>query len=316
MPAWSRLVPIIAALLLAGPGPAVAAPTYEPAAGVEAHYAAPGPFAVTERIGELCCDTTGAAFDLWYPSELGTGHPIVLFGDGTQAVPTQYRRLLRHFASWGFVVIATQNQYTGSGIDILASLDRLIAESADPTSVFAGRLDHTAVGVVGHSQGASGALNAMRRAGGAIRTAITVELPRTGLCSDALSCTDPAAIDTGSVFLINGSADTLISPSEQSLPVEVVGVQSHRAYYDALTVPKVWATLEGADHNDIQGDPGCADNQLACGTGVYGFLGYPTAWLAARLRGDARAAAAFVSGSGALFAPSPHWRNQTGTFTG
>lgn len=323
MKLWGRTAAATVATITLVCAPAITAgnvvraapPPYVPGGPVEARYFAPGPWAVTERIGFGCCDSTGAKFDIWYPAELGARHPIIVWGDGTDAVPSQYASLLRHLASWGFVVVATENQQTGSGVDILGSLRYLLDRAEDPSSEFHGRLDRDAVGAMGHSQGATGVLNALRQSGGAIKTAVPVEIPAQRWCSNAISCVDTRAVDTGSVFFVNGSADVFISPSTQAIPWQVAGLQSNQAYYEALpaSVPKVWATLNGPDHNDVQGQPDCAQASAPCVTGVYGYLGYPTAWFMAQLRGDAAARAAFVAGTGELLAPTPNWRNQRST---
>ncbi|MFQ6398190.1 hypothetical protein ACLMAJ_32710 [Nocardia sp. KC 131] len=323
---WARAMCVVAAAVtLAGfdatAGVAQAdSQAYVPTPGIESKYFQDGPSAVTEELGFGCCDSTGAKYDVWYPADLATStakHPIVVWGDGTNAVPSQYTYLLRHLASWGFVVIGTENQQTGSGSDILGSLNYLKGLAADPASVFAGKLDTAAAGAMGHSQGASGVLNAMRASQGAIKTAVPIELPAQLWCSSGVTCADSRALTSGSVFFVNGSSDRFISPSTQALPWQVVGLQSNQAYYDATpaNVPKVWATLNGPDHNDVQGQPDCAKASTPCTSGVYGYLGYPTAWLMAQLGGDAEAEAAFRTGSGAFLAPSPNWSNQSSTVT-
>ncbi|MFI6999440.1 hypothetical protein [Nocardia sp. NPDC050175] len=315
---WSRTVQMVVASIALAFVPATAgvahadpAP-YVPTQGVESKYFQPGPAAVTEQLGFGCCDSTGAKFDVWYPTDLGAGrHPIVVWGDGTSAVPGQYAYLLRHLASWGFVVIGTENQSTGSGADIRKSLDYLLAQGDDPASVFYGKLDKDAVGAMGHSQGASGVLNALRDSGGVIKTAVPLELPAQHFCSTSTTCADTRSLTTGSVFLVNGSSDGLISPSQQLVPWQAEGLQSNQAYYEATpaNLPKAWGTLNGPNHNDVQGQPDCAAASAPCTTGVYGYLGYPTAWLMAQLQGDATARDAFRTG-GEFFTPSPNWRNQ------
>ncbi|MGW4355040.1 poly(ethylene terephthalate) hydrolase family protein [Nocardia sp. NPDC004582] len=285
---------------------------------VESAYSRPGPWQVTEQSAFTCCDSTGAAYDIWYPTDLGAKgfrHPIITWGDGTNAHPGQYAYLLRHFASWGFVVIATENAATGSGVDIAGAVDKLLSLAADPGSVFHGKLDPDAVGAVGHSQGATGVLNAMAHSGGRITTAVPIELPIQLLCVFGVSCPDTGALTAGSVFFVNGAADTIISPSDQMLPPQAIGLESMRAYYDAVPagIPKAWGTLVTPDHNDVQGQPDCSGAAWPCASGVYGYLGYPTAWLAARLLGRADAQQAFVRGSGEFLAPNPLWDNQCST---
>ncbi|WP_280407091.1 hypothetical protein [Nocardia brasiliensis] len=323
MTCWRRTVRMIAVALLACVTPVAGVAAAEPAPyvpnpGIESTYFQPGPAAVTEQLGFGCCDSGGAKFDVWYPTELGAQrHPIVLWGNGSDAVPSQYRYLLRHFASWGFVVVATENRNTGSGSDIRKSLEFLLAQGDDPASVFFGKLDRDAVGAVGHSQGASGVLNALRDSAGAIKTAVPLELPAQHWCSTAASCADTRALTTGSVFFVNGTADGIVSPSHQALPWQVEGLQSNRAYYEATPagVRKAWGTLDGPNHNDVQGQPDCAAASTPCTTGVFGYLGYPTAWLLAQLRGDADALAAFRADSGELFTPSSNWRHQSSSIT-
>ncbi|MFE3190100.1 hypothetical protein ACFXHA_13900 [Nocardia sp. NPDC059240] len=285
---------------------------------VEAHYSQAGPWAVTAQHAFACCDSTGSAYDIWYPTDLGANgfrHPILTWGDGTNAHPSQYDYLLRHFASWGFVVIATENAATGSGVDIAGAVDKLLALADDPASVFHDRLDANAIGAVGHSQGATGALNAMANSGGRIRTAIPIELPAQVWCLGG-SCADTSRIAGDSVFFVNGSADIPISPSEQALPRQVAGLQSIRAYYDAVPsgTPKAWGTLVGPNHNDVQGEPDCATASWPCTSGVFGYLGYPTAWLAARLLGREDARLAFAAG-GEFTTPNPLWTNQADDIT-
>ena len=302
--------------------PAEATPSYRPAAPVEATYYAPGPWAVTERTSVDCCTSTGDGYDIWYPADLGAGgvvHPVITWGNGTGAHPRQYAYLLSHLASWGFVVIAADRTDTGTGIQMLDAVRYLAAQNADPDSVFGGRIDTASVGAMGHSQGGLGAFNALADGSGAIDTAVTVEMPLAAVCSSLPSIGGRggvdagAAVTSGSVLIINGSADG-ISPATQPLPPELIGIQSMRAYYDALPagVPKTRAALVGAQHNDIQGQPDCTN--FSCAEGVDGYLGYLTAWFMDRLRDDPAARTAFLAEIGELL-HNPHWSDQASTIT-
>jgi len=303
-------------LVTAGGTAQAATPPNYPTGAVELAYYQPGPWAVTAQKGFACCDTSGAKFDVWYPTQLGNGgvrHPIITWGNGSNAVPSQYAYLLSHLASWGFVVIATENQNTGTGSDILSAANYLVQQDSTASSIFFHTLDTSEIGAVGHSQGATGALNAVVKSGGTIKTAVTMELPAQKWCSSSADCADTRKLTSGSVFFVNGSADGLISPSTQLLPWQVDGLQSNQAYYQAApaTVAKAWGTLTGPNHNDPQGQPDCAAASSPCANGVYGYLGYPTAWLMDRLRGDARAHSAFITGTGEIFTETTNWSNQT-----
>ncbi len=305
-----------------GVTPAAATPSYQPAAQVEAIYYAPGPWAVAERTGVDCCTSTGDTYDIWYPADLGAGgvvHPVITWGNGTMAHPREYAYLLSHLASWGFVVIAADRTDTGTGIQMLDALRYLAGQNGEPNSIFRGKIDTAATGAAGHSQGGLGAINALARGGGAVSTAVTLEMPLSAACASLPSvdgrsaCIDPTAVTSGSVLLVNGSADG-ISPATQQLPPELIGLQSMRAYYDTLPaeLPKARAAVVGAQHNDIQGQPDCTN--YSCTEGVYRYLGYLTAWFMDRLRGDSAAREAFLADTGELL-HNPHWSDQASTIT-
>lgn len=311
---------VVACLVLAGTTTGAATPSPHPVGAIESIYSEPGPWAVTAHKAFTCRDSTGAAYDVWYPTDLGANgfqHPIITWGNGTLAVPTQYTYLLQHLASWGFVVIGTENQATGTGIDMTAAANYLVQQNSTPSSVFFHKLDTTAIGAVGHSQGAVGALNALIDSKGAIDTAVTIELPIQMSCLPGL-CVDTRRLDSGAVFYLNGASDGFISPSTQSEPWQTRGLQSNQAYYQATppSVAKAWATLNAADHNDVQGQPDCATASFPCVHGVYGYLGYLTAWLLDRLRDDTRAHGIFVAGTGELFDQNSTWSNQASNITG
>lgn len=314
-----------ATLIMFGTGaPATAgapAPSGQSITSVENTYSERGPWEVTEQQGFGCCDSSGHTFDVWYPTDLGANgerHPIITWGNGTFAHPFQYDYLLSHLASWGFVVIAPDNTNTGSGQEMLQAVDFLKGQNEDPSSSFYQALDTDNVGAMGHSQGAIGTLNATIAAGGAVKTAVPIELPGQYMCTLNMPkpeaamtiCTDPTKLTTGSVLYVNGSGSP-ISPSTQPLPVEQIGPQSAQGYFAATpdSVQKAMATLNGPNHNDIQGQPGCPPNDPGCVSGVQGFLGTLTAWNMDKLQGDEYAHSTFVSGTGELFSRQA-WSNQ------
>src|SRR6202022_617936 len=96
--------------------------------------------------------------------------------------------------------------------------------------------------------------------------------------SSGANCVDTKHLTAGSVFFIDGSNDIPISPPTQNLGFP--GEQSIAAYYSAVpnSVPKLKGTLIGPGHPDVQGQPDCSKAPLGCVNGVYGYLGYPTAW--------------------------------------
>lgn len=275
--------PVALAGLVAGAGGAAAAP-----AGVEATYAAPGPAAGAVATGVVRDGSGAVTHRLYHPADLGPPgerHPVVAWGNGSFEHPDRYEPLLRHLASWGFVVVAAETDSAGTGDEIRAGARHVVAADADPASPFFERIDRAHVGAAGHSQGAGGAVRAATAAPDLLTTVVPVALPAElyqllGVGHDY----HPDRLWVPVLFL-SGSDDVLISPAGA-----VAG------YYDRVPGAAAMAILIGADHNAVQVDGG-------------GFRGYLTAWLRWQLAGDEVAGRAFV-GPDAELLTNPRWRDQ------
>jgi hypothetical protein len=250
---------------------------------------------------------------LIYPANLranGFKHPIVAYGNGTNAKPIEAAYFLKHLASWGFVVVASEDKQTLSGITIVDSVKFLIAANGDPGSIFLNKLDVGQIGAVGYSQGAFGVISAMIKSPGLIKTIIAIELPAKSWCKPACPDPDVRNLTQGSIFFVTGSDDPIAPPTQ---PPGLAGEQSIEAYYNAVpdNLMKLKGTLIGPSHNDISGQPDCAKaTGAACVIGVYGYLGYPAAWLMYQLQGDFYARSAFVQQTGEMFKKPPQPASQ------
>jgi hypothetical protein len=298
-----------ASLLAIAASPHGCKPPNYPTGTIEQQFYANGTWAVTVQAGTLCCDSLGNKFDLYYPTNLGANgfkHPILTWGNGSFGKAGDVDYFLKHMASWGFVIIATEDNMTGPGQTILDAANFLVAANADPASIFHNKLDVTQIGAIGHSQGAGGAINALIKSAGKIKTVIPIELPAQIWCTTPPNCIDTSHLTTGSVFFVDGSLDPVSPPTQ--LP-SATGLQSIDAYYNAVPagVPKLKGTLMGPTHNDITGQPDCHHAQPPCLFGVYGYLGYPTAWMMDRLQGNAAAHAAFVNSTCEMFSQLTNW---------
>lgn len=249
---------------------------------IETVYKTAGSFAVSTATA-----TSGSAtYYLYYPTQLGTGgmrHPIVTWGNGTNATPSNYYGLLNHLASWGFVVVAVNDPTTGTGAEMLAAAQYMVQRDSDSSSVFYQKLDTAHVGAVGHSQGAGGAVNATNHSNGLITTAVTIALPN----QIWVSAGDEYYVNqlTVPVLFLGGANDTIIaSPATQT------------GYYNQVPGAAAVAVLKGAGHNTIQQTGG-------------GFLGYINAWLMYVLRNDSVARGAFV-GAPPEINTNASWSNQ------
>jgi hypothetical protein len=103
-----------------------------------------------------------ALYTVYRPAQWveGEKYPVITWGNGTCAQPEGYSALLRYVASQGFVVIAPNSRYVGSGNEQRKAVDFAVAANKDPNSPYYGRLDTARVGAMGHSQGSGGTVAA------------------------------------------------------------------------------------------------------------------------------------------------------------
>jgi pimeloyl-ACP methyl ester carboxylesterase len=265
---------------------------------VESEFTAAGPYATTSG---SATDAAGNTYTTFYPSDysaLGFQSPIITWGNGTGSVPSDYTTLLSHLASYGFTVIASNLENTGSGNEIDDGAHYLVSQDTTAGSVFYGNLDVHHVAAIGHSQGATGATRAAENDPGLITALMTFSLPdpkyagSNSDCPTAADCTANTSLVTQPTFLVSthGFWDWLIAPPS-----------TETTYYNNLSVHACMGIITNsdgktADHPSIQdaddsGNPG-------------GFLGYATAWLEYQLLGNTAAAAAFTGSSPELVSNS------------
>jgi hypothetical protein len=265
--------------------PAAEAATAAKTNAVEDHYTSAGPWVVVTT--EVAA-ADGLTYRIAHPRDLGRGafkHPILIWGNGSNATPDLYTGVFRQLASWGFVVIGSSDRQQGDGRTMLAALQYLVAANLDPASKFFGVLDPTEVGALGHSQGAGGAVNAANHSGGLVDTAVPINLPDSRYVQGkgAFSVAD---LPTPTLFL-GGSTDGLFSTTS--------GLCSYYQHAPRAAL----GILRGADHLAIQRSGN-------------GYLGYLTAWMMWNLQHDAYAGSAFVGKvrKNTEFRRNPKWQGQ------
>ncbi len=267
---------------------------------VEAAFSAPGPFATTT--GTVTEGST-QLYDLYYPSNYGAlkfKSPIVTWGNGTGAASDQYSSLLLQFASYGFTVIATTLQNTGSGREMDEAAHYLVKMDTTKGSVFDGHLNVHRAAAVGHSQGATGAARVAIMDPTLISTLITFGLPAPSLaaknpdCPVVTDCEENMASVHQPTFLVTtrGSEDSYIaSPKvERGYFNQVKGRAALGIITESGGVKVDHTSIENAA---IGGNPG---EEIA----------YATAWLEYTLRGNRQAAGAFT-GSHPELTSNPDW---------
>jgi hypothetical protein len=131
-------------------------------------YSKAGPYQVSMKTGvdlgsyssELPPGDAGpTTYTIFYPQPFETNclHPVVAWGNGTTVTGYQvYQFYNQNAASWGMVVIASDNSNVGSGVYHKAAIDYMAKQNTDSSSIFYQKLS-TRVGTSGHSQGGIGA---------------------------------------------------------------------------------------------------------------------------------------------------------------
>lgn len=207
----------------------------------------------------------GPAHTLYYPAGISaaTEHPVLIWGNGTNATVGQYEALFTHLASWGYVIAAANTGQSGSGEEMLAGARYLIAENSRPGSVFHGRIATGKIAAAGHSQGGGGAIAA--GADPLVKTTLPIMPGPQGNVNKL----------HGPAFFVSGQADVIV-------PAFYV----RGRFLACDQVPAVYGQLKGATHF-LQGDT------------RYRLIGAITAWLQYHLAGDQNAKSVFYgTGSG------------------
>lgn len=182
------------------------------------------------------------------PARASGPFPLVVFGHGFAVTPATYFRLLRAWASAGYVVAAPifplENAHAPGGPneadlinqprDMSVVITRMLALNADPSSRFAGLIDPRRIAVAGQSDGGETALAVAydryffdRR----VRAAVILSGAKL---AGATGFTFPEP--SPALLAVQGTADTTNLPKYT------------RGFYDQARRPKFLLQLLGASH--------------------------------------------------------------------
>lgn len=276
------LLVIAAALLLRYLGSRPAAPedyqqTAETGGALEAKYMANGSYEVS--VCEVPVLQGFQKYLIYYPSELETSnrqYPVIVVCNGSGTPLSKYPAVARHYASWGFIVIGTEEEYDWSGFSAEMCVRHLERRNNNrqieegKTNIFYQKVDLSNVGVVGHSQGGVGVLNAVTAQPhkDVYRAAVSLSPTNKELARNLEWDYDASLVDVP-ILLVSGAGggDDWVVTGEQL-----------RAIYDDIPSGKVMVRRKGTPHNEV----------------LYSADGYVTAWFLWLLQGDAGAAGAFT----------------------
>ncbi|MGN0231463.1 MAG: hypothetical protein ACI4A8_04530 [Muribaculaceae bacterium] len=215
---------------------------------------------------------------VYYPSDLehsSKRFPVIVICNGSGTPLSRYSTLARHFASWGFIVIGTEEKYSWNAVCAEICLQYLERVDKNDTidntkSLFFHKIDFGHVGIVGHSQGGVGVINAITETEHRLTYKAAVSLSPTNkkLANDLFWNYDESKIQAPILLLAGeGGGDDWVISSEELDQI-----------YDNIHCCK----LKARRRNTVHGET------------LYTTAGYVVAWFRWLLYGDITAAEAFI----------------------
>ena len=250
--------------------------TTETGGEIEAKYMANGPYEVRSREDGVLQEF--GKFIMYYPAELESGDrkwPVIVLCNGSGTPLSKYPAVAEHYASWGFIVIGTEESYSWNALGADLSVELLerwndneaIGETVSP---FYQKVDFENVGVVGHSQGGVGVINAITdtRHKDVFKAAVSLSPTNKELAHNLLWDYDATKVNIPILlFAGEGGGDDW-----------VVTVEQLQEIYDDISSDKFMARRKSTGHGEV----------------LYMPDGYTTAWFMWQLQGDMEAAKAFI----------------------
>ena len=220
-----------------------------------------------------------------YPTELETTdekYPVIVVCNGSGTPISKYLSVPEHFASWGFIVIGTEEEYDWSGFSAemcIRHLQKLNDSESigENKNIFYQKVDFDNVGIVGHSQGGVGVLNAItaQKHADIYKTAVSLSPTNKELAHNLEWDYDAALVDTPILLIVGaGGGDDWVITGEQL-----------QSIYSDIDRNKVMLRRKDTPHNET----------------LYAANGYVTAWFIWHLQDDDEAAKAFAGDNAEIY---------------
>ncbi len=259
-----------------------------PHAGVlEEKYAQPGALEVSKTTFDSCDEKIGT-IQVWHPANMTECYPAVVTVNGTGVPASKYEAILEHLATWGFIVIGSEDANSWDGVSSSFCLDYLLALNEDADSILYQKIDTGHIGIAGHSQGGVGAINAATSFENSSLYA-SVYLASTTWPDLAVALNWPYDISKiqAPCFMTAGTGKT---DAETITPLS-----SMVSSFDALDngQPTVMARRRDTDHGQM----------------LAGADSYMTAWFCWTLKGDPEAAPVFTGADPEIISNTANWQD-------
>lgn len=203
---------------------------------------------------------------------------MIVISNGSGTPISKYPAVQKHLASWGFIVIGTEEESDWTGFAAEMCLRHLKRwndneKISDTESIFYQKVDFENVGIVGHSQGGVGVINAVTtQAHKDVYKAAVSLSPTNKELANNLEWENDATLVNTPIMLVSGAGggDDWVVTGEQ---IEDI--------YNDIKCDKVMVRRKDTVHNEV----------------LYTANGYVTAWFMWLLQGDEKAAKAFMGDS-------------------
>lgn len=249
-------------------------------APLEDRYARRGSFTVAD-VEFPADDKKIGGYKVWYPDQLAEADrtwPLIVIANASGCSARRYEPFFDRLASWGFVVVGNQDEHTGTGYSPSTSLDLMLAQNADPSSLFYGKIDLNNIGIAGYSQGGAGAINAVisYENGSYYKTLFTGSAAHRALAEAMGWAYDPAKVNIP-WFMTAGTGPTDTGENGNIGVAPLSSLQENAAALPE-SVPSVIARAVNAEHEDM----------------LSRSDGYLTAWMLYWLQDDQEAGGVFI----------------------
>ena len=208
-------------------------------APARADYAQPGTVAYSKTSGSVSVSNTAYAYDVYAPNS-GGPYPIVGLAHGFTGSKTDLEGYGKLLASRGNVAVLPQFPLSPAqaqnAVALLAAMDDVLSKSG-PGGAYAGKVDVTRQGVVGHSAGGLSAFLATAQ-----RTGLKAAVLLDPVEANGLGVPEGSKVRTPSLYLLAEPATCNANGNATDLFNAVTGA------------PKVRMKLVGTTHCDVE-DP-------------------------------------------------------------
>lgn len=215
-------------------------------------------------------------YTIYFPKDMADTeqiYPMVLVVNGTGGKATKYEPQFAQLASWGFIVVGTQDKGTGSGETTIQTLNYMLQQNEDEDSIFYQKIDVENIGVTGFSQGGAATIRSayMFEESHYIKTIVPLSPVSEKTAEDMTDYPYDISKVECPILLLAGTSGEF--ETEIVIPFDEM-----QRMYDKINTPKVMARRVGMDHDQM----------------MYMAEGYVTAWFMWQLKGDEEAAKAFI----------------------